>query len=679
MCDQPIRVLYVEDDLVDRMAFLRFVRQQPLAYDCTVAESAREAREHLAANRFDIVICDYSLGDETCLELLREHQVMPFIVVTGTGSEKTAVEAMKHGARDYLIKDPDGYYLTVLPSTVKNVLERCAAAAELERYREHLEELVQQRTADLVAEFKERLRAEAALRKSEERLRVALSAASMGTWWWDASADRDTRDAGLNRMLGLDPVESTQPRADLFDRLHPDDRGDAERALESAIRNRSVYFAEYRIVRSDGTIRWLRDQGRPYYDSSGALQYVTGAAVDITDRKQAEADQARLESRLQQIDKLNALGELALGVSHEFNNCLTAISTSVAVLQKQLESTEGAREPLQVVRQAVNQGMSISRSLQTFGRDVPSEKDLLNLGDVLEEARPVLEHTLPKTTRLEMTFKKEERLEIRADRTQLHQILLNLALNARDAMPDGGTLRIAAELCSAPEVNEPASHSRSSRSFVRLSVTDTGTGMPADVQAHIFDPFFTTKPRGQGTGLGLSIVHGIVNDHGGKIDVQSEVGKGTTFTITLPYRTEGAERPRETSRAPAAPGKGESILVAMKDPFLRGLVASFLGSAGYRALQAEDGAAVMERLRALPADLRLVILDAGLGPQGGYACLRDLRAQSARIPVVFVTAAAPPGPLDARTVLLAGVYDMPKLAAIVQESIAPGRCAEALA
>ncbi len=161
MNNERIRVLLIEDDLVDRMAFSRFVESRKLPYEYTMVDSAHAARQRLTSEQFDIVLSDYSLGDGTCLELLNEHKEIPFIVVTGTGSEEIAVQAMKRGARDYLIKDPGGHYLTVLPSTVKNVLERCAAEADLKRYREHLEEMVQERTAELTAEIRERKRVEA--------------------------------------------------------------------------------------------------------------------------------------------------------------------------------------------------------------------------------------------------------------------------------------------------------------------------------------------------------------------------------------------------------------------------------------------------------------------------------------------------------------------------------------
>ena len=343
MGDQPIRVLYIEDDVVDRMAFERFVRSRSLGYECTMANSAQAAREHLATKRFDLVISDYALGDGTCLELLPSCRGMPFIVVTGTGSEETAVEAMKLGAADYLIKDAEGYYLKVLPATVSNVLQRHKAETELQTYRDGLETLVRKRTAELETEIQERNRAEEALRQSEERLRAALAAAAMGTWRWEAATDRDTRDAGLNRLLGLEAVESTQGVQEFFNRVHPEDREEVRRTFDSSIRDRNVYLAEFRIVRPDGTIRWLHDQGKPFFDESGLLRYVTGAAVDITERKEAEAERMRLESRLRQIDKLNALGELAIGAAHEFGNCLTVVSSAVELLQQAAERlTAGA-------------------------------------------------------------------------------------------------------------------------------------------------------------------------------------------------------------------------------------------------------------------------------------------------------------------------------------------------
>ena len=192
MSDATIQILYVEDDLVDRMAFERFVKTRGLAYDYTLAESAQAARAFLSSRRYDVVISDYALGDGTCLDLLNEYRDATFIVVTGTGSEETAVEAMKLGARDYLIKDPDANHLKVLPVTVQSVLQRCRAEAELKQYREHLEELVRQRTTALEAECRERMLAEEALRLSDERLRVALAAAEMGRRTAHAAAPRTT-------------------------------------------------------------------------------------------------------------------------------------------------------------------------------------------------------------------------------------------------------------------------------------------------------------------------------------------------------------------------------------------------------------------------------------------------------------------------------------------------------
>ncbi|MBP7934730.1 MAG: response regulator [Phycisphaerae bacterium] len=672
MNGQPIRILYIEDDLVDRMAFERFVRSRSLPYECTVAESAQGARTHLASERFDLVVSDYALGDGTCLELLPSCRGVPFIVITGTGSEETAVEAMKLGAADYLIKDPDGYYLKVLPATVQNVLQRHKAETELALYRAGLEDLVRKRTAELEAEIQERRRAQEALQASEERLRAALSAANMGTWRWDVLKDQETRDAGLNRILGLDPVESVRNVRDFFDRVHDEDRHEVKEAFLAACRKRGPYLAEFRIVRPDGTIRWLRDQGRPFFDESGTLRYVTGATVDITERKEAEAERTRLERRLRQIDKLNALGELALGAAHEFGNCLTVVRSAMELLQDRRTDPESGSHPIQIISQAVAQGATVARSLQTFGRDLPTEKTTLDLREVLKETQLLLEHTLPKVITLEVSCASDDPIRLHADRAQLQQVLLNLALNARDAMPEGGRLRICAKLKAASDVDDGTETTPSGVPYAELSVTDTGVGIPQDILPHIFDPFFSTKPRGKGTGLGLSIVHGIVHDHGGRIDVHSTVGTGTTFTILLPCREAGVDGEGEGPNREVPRGHGESVLVAVRDPLLRGLAATFLESAGYRTRQAENMAAVEERLGAASEGVQLVILDASLPGDEGSGCLAGVRKMSPSLPIVLLaeTTGLPSGRLDAHTVAISGAYDMPELAELVDQSLA---------
>ncbi|HOW73207.1 MAG TPA: ATP-binding protein [Phycisphaerae bacterium] len=680
MNGQPIRILYIEDDLVDRMALERFVRSRSLPYECTIAESAHDARAHLASKHFDLVISDYALGDGTCLELLPSCRGVPFIVITGTGSEETAVEAMKLGAADYLIKDPDGYYLKVLPATVQNVLQRHKAETELELYRAGLEDLVRKRTAELEAEIQERRRAQEALQASEERLRAALSAANMGTWRWDVLKDQETRDAGLNRILGLDPVESVRNVRDFFDRVHDEDRQEVKEAFLAACRNRGPYLAEFRIVRPDGTIRWLRDQGRPFFEESGTLRYVTGATVDITERKEAEAERARLERRIRQIDKLNALGELALGAAHEFGNCLTVVRSAMELLQDRRTDPESGSHPIQIISQAVAQGATVARSLQTFGRDLPTEKTALDLREVLKETQLLLEHTLPRVITLEVTCASDDPIRLHADRAQLQQVLLNLALNARDAMPEGGRLRICARLKAASGVGDGPERTSSGMPYAELSVTDTGAGISQDILPHIFDPFFSTKPRGKGTGLGLSIVHGIVHDHGGRIDVHSTVGTGTTFTILLPCQEAGVDDEAEGPGREVPRGHGESVLVAVRDPLLRGLAATYLESAGYRTRQAENMAAVEERLGAASGGVQLVILDASLAGEGGFGCLAGVRKMSPSLPIVLLaeTTGLPSGRLDAHTLAISGPYDMPQLAELVHQSLAFAKSGQAV-
>lgn len=637
MSDATIQILYVEDDLVDRMAFERFVKTRGLAYDYTLAESAQAARAFLSSRRYDVVISDYALGDGTCLDLLNEYRDATFIVVTGTGSEETAVEAMKLGARDYLIKDPDANHLKVLPVTVQSVLQRCRAEAELKQYREHLEELVRQRTTALEAECRERMLAEEALRLSDERLRVALAAAEMGTWRWDATSRKDTRDAGLNRLLGLPPIESTQDIEDFFGRIHPEDRDEVQSQFDHAIHDKGVYLAEFRIVRPDGEVRWLRDQGKPFYDDTGKLVYMTGATFDITERKTSEAEKTELENQLHQAQKLEALGQLAGGVAHDFGNLATVILGHAELIRLIVGNRTDITENLDVIEQVAKDASNLTKSLLAFSRRLPAEKQTVDLRKHALKSLHICRRLLPATIEVVEQIGGEVPAVVHADPTQLEQILLNLIINARDAMPSGGRLTITVRIvdtnttCGLPGVI-PAGL------CAALEVADNGCGMSPDVQARIFDPFFTTKERGKGTGLGLAVVLGIANNHGGQISVQSTVGKGTTFTVLLPLTARVIEGCSPDKSQEPAQGNGEYILLAEDDPHIRSLLASTLRSVGYSVVDVGDGEGILMRLKEPGIPYRLFLFDVDLPKLGGLECLRKLRSEGCTIPAVLMTA-----------------------------------------
>lgn len=542
-----LRVLFVDDDLVDRMAFDRFVKRGRLPYACVLADSAQAARKHLASECFDIVITDYSLTDGTCLDLLGEFKNVPFIVVTGTGSEETAVEAMKLGARDYLIKDPDGHHLTVLPATVRNVLERCAAETELREHREHLEELVKERTAELVAEIHERLRA-------EEEKRV-------------------------------------------------------------------------------------------------------------------------LQEQLNHAQKMEAIGQLASGVAHDFNNLLTVIFGNLDLVRRQLspDQEKAIGASLEAIWEAAQQAIGVTRSLLIFARKVPGEKKPIDLCETVERTMRMIRRALPASIELVTETAKETPIWTHADETQIQQVIMNLAVNARDAMPNGGTLRIAVAGAGGPIDEGVRRSGKPEAPLVCLTVSDTGTGIPPRIQARIFEPFFSTKPRGAGTGLGLSIIHGIVKDHNGRIEVGSVVGKGTTFRVFLPACEPGVEAEAGRSPGGGPQGKGEKILLAEDDDYIGTVLATRLESDGYLVIRADNGQSLLDACREHGDSIRLFVLDVDLPKRSGIDCLKDLRTEGCQTPAILMTGSMEVDltePLPGRTRLLRKPFQVVELTRLIGEALA---------
>ncbi|UCE61745.1 MAG: response regulator, partial [Phycisphaerales bacterium] len=270
-------------------------------------------------------------------------------------------------------------------------------------------------------------------------------------------------------------------------------------------------------------------------------------------------------------------------------------------------------------------------------------------------------------------------LWVNADQTQVHQVILNLAINARDAMPDGGALRVSLSSMAESNVQNLPGELALGGQLACLVVTDTGAGIPPEVQARIFEPFYTTKARGQGTGLGLSIVHGVIREHGGHIEVQSELGKGTTFTVFLPCIPAG-EAAQQAPATITPTGKGELLLLAEDDQHVLGMIASTLDSLGYNVVLASDGASVLEMSAHHDDDIRLLILDVDLPEKSGPDCVKELRERGLDTPAIMLTgnvdfdAAA----LDDKTVLLRKPFGMPELASTVSEALGRDPGQEAL-
>ncbi|MBN1510438.1 MAG: PAS domain-containing protein, partial [Phycisphaerae bacterium] len=339
------------------------------------------------------------------------------------------------------------------------------------------------------------------------------------------------------RRFGYEPEDFCSQRVRFLDLIHPDDRWrvvEEQKRAEQQGRDETVEV--YRILTHAGEVRWVNDHTRFLRNGAGRITRLQGVLLDITDRRQEEL-------QLLQSQKMEAVATLASGMAHDFNNLLTAIYGYTELARASLPEDHEAVEPLRMVEQAASQASGVTRSLLTFSRRHGSHKQPLNLVNMLTEAMRLLRHVLPASVDIVEDYRSEGDIWVRGDPMQLQQVLMNLALNARDAMPDGGRLRISLHReCEASGGGRSSVTGADGNGTVTLTVEDSGTGMSPDVQARVFEPFFTTKPRGQGSGLGLAVAHGVVTDCGGTVDVDSAVGRGTRVRIVLPCCEPGPDR-----------------------------------------------------------------------------------------------------------------------------------------
>jgi two-component system cell cycle sensor histidine kinase/response regulator CckA len=376
------------------------------------------------------------------------------------------------------------------------------------------------------------------------------------------------------------PCDSVETSPGVWmDAVHPDDRERVEQAAYARLR-RGDYDEVYRIIRPDGAVRWIRDRAFHVYDDAGDVYRLVGTAADVTDQRQ-------LEEQLQQAQKMEIVGRLAGGVAHDFNNLLTVINGMADLILGELAEDDPTRPDLMQIRQAGERAAALTGRLLAVSRRQILKPEVLDLSAVVAGLRDMLQRVLGEEVALTLELAPDI-ASIRADPGQIEQVILNLVVNARDAMPDGGTLTIetrTVHLDAAYAAEHPGTRPGP---HAMLAVRDTGIGMDESIRRRIFEPFFTTKAQGKGTGLGLSMVYGIVKQSGGSIWFHSEPGHGSRFTIYLP-QVEGAPAPRPVPPlAAAAPGH-ETVLVVEDEPPLRELAARILSAAGYTVLQAANG------------------------------------------------------------------------------------------
>ena len=594
---QPITVLLVEDNPGDARLILELLGDvQAQAFDLERVGRLDHALTRLSRTGVDVVLLDLGLPDsqglETFMRARRGAPNEPIVVISGLDDERLALEAVRSGAQDYLVKGRiEGHLL-----------------ARVLRY------------------AVERKRAEQDLLAREERFRALVEHSADAIALLDRTGTLIYASHSTERVLGYQAEEVLGRHA--LDLIHPDDvPAVAGRLLELQDRPGAAVVMEARYRHKDGSWR---------YGECSVANRLSDAAVralvlnyrEITERR-------RLEEQLRQAQKMEAVGRLAGGVAHDFNNVLTAIFGYADLLTEELPEGHQARGDLDEIRKAAQRASTLTRQLLAFSRQQVLQPMVLSLNDLVADVQNMLVRLVGEDVEVRLSLSPDAG-NVRADAGQLQQVLLNLVVNARDAMPTGGKLLLEtanADLTEQyAELHQPVIPGR----YVMLAVSDTGSGMDPETKARIFEPFFTTKEQGRGTGLGLSTVYGIVKQSGGYVWVYSEPGRGTTFKLYFPRVDAPAEIPAPPRETATLTGT-ETILVAEDDDMLRPLAKGLLQKLGYTVLEAENAERALDLARARTGPIHLLVADVVMPGASGRELARRLAHTRPDTRVLYVS------------------------------------------
>ena len=472
-----------------------------------------------------------------------------------------------------------------------------------------------------------RERAEEKLRNTEDQMRFALDAAGVGTWETDLTTGQGEWSPRLQALHGVTGSAFPNGVDSFLEHVHWDDRAMVKAEMDQAIRNRRDWSVIYRTVWPDGSVHAVNEIGRAFYDEAGTPVRTAGVGIDVTERQ-------RLEMHLRQAQKMEAIGKLAGGVAHDFNNLLTAIIAFSQMARAQLDAAHPAWADIGEVLKAADSAGSLTRQLLAFSRMQMLRPQVLDLNAVVTRLEAILRRTIGDDTRLVMQLDPQVD-HVNADPGQVEQVVMNLVVNARDAMPQGGTITIATANVTLDRTYVATHPGSSAGPQVMIAITDTGSGITEAVKARLFEPFFTTKEQGHGTGLGLATVYGIVKQSGGFIWVDTQVGRGSTFRVYLPRTERDLEAAETTVRV--AEGGTETILLVEDQEQVRAAVNAMLTRSGYAVLSAASGDAALRLAEQHPASIDLLLTDVVMPGINGPDLARALLRRRPDVRVLFTS------------------------------------------
>jgi PAS domain S-box-containing protein len=502
----------------------------------------------------------------------------------------------------------------------------------------------------------ERKRAAEVLQRSKDRFRAMVEKSAEGILLILPDKGIIYASPSVERVLGYTPEELAGRTNQWFDDqvVHPDYRQRSMDRWSRLLMDPGHESTDEMLARhKDGSWRWIESTARNLLHEP-SVQAVVANTRDITERKRAQAERERLEQRLRQAEKMEAVGRLAGGVAHDFNNVLAGVFAYAEMLSEEAPVDSPLKRYAQNVLTAASRGRELVEQILAYSRSQRGKRAPVDVANVVAETLELIRGSLPGNIHLETSAQQPPQVVI-GDATQLHQVVMNLCSNAIHAMSTGGTLRVLLQTANVPEEQALSHGALQPGRYVQLIVQDSGSGMDAATMSRIFEPFFTTKEIGQGTGLGLSLVYAIVADSGGAIDVKSAPRQGSTFTIYL-TRADVALAAAGTAARPLPRGEGERVLLVDDEAPLLAVTAEVLSRLGYEAVSFDDSHLALAAFEAEPARFDVVVTDEVMPGLTGTGLARALRRHRADLPIVLVSGYS--GPILTQDALAAGVSEL---------------------
>jgi PAS domain S-box-containing protein len=599
---RPLRLLLVEHDENDVAICMRELKKGGLEFQADCVSTREEFLQKLRDHIYDVVLSDYRLPGWTGMDALEQIKQLdldiPVILLTGTLGDDLAVECIKVGVTDYVLKEQ----LARLPIAIRRAQE-------------------QRRLRGAEAQAVE------ALRESEARYRGLVHNATYGILWaLVPGGELLYVNPALVHMLGYESAEELI-QIKFAKGLYCDPSEWEKSDAEFAQKGRVDTTFEWR--RKDAKIITVRVNGRRVVDSERKAECIEVIVEDITER-------LALEKKLQQAQKFEAIGQLAGGIAHDFNNMIGAILGWADLGMEETEMGSRVHRHFEKVRHQADRAAALTRQLLAFARRQILEPRNMDLNQTVTETLSLLEKVFGSNIEIKAILAPDLTV-VRADPTQVEQVLMNLCINARDAMPNGGVMAIETnnktlddKYCTFHPFARPGH-------YAVLCVSDTGIGMDAVTLDRIFEPFYTTKEQGKGTGLGLATVYGIVRQHGGFVHVYSEPGIGSTFRVYLPASAQSAEALNRAEDSRPIRGGTETVLVAEDHEGLREIAREILTSLGYQVVLAADGEQAVREFQASPGRIDLLLLDVVLPKLSGPEAYARICGEKPGVPVIFAT------------------------------------------